>query len=86
MARWVETIGTPEDVLRGHPTREMNPEALDLIDLTIPFGVDSAPRHEKELPRPDGAMAKRFRQFKAHGGPLVQHTIEQDRGPARLAP
>ena len=31
MARWVETIGTPEDVLRDHPTREMNPEALDLF-------------------------------------------------------
>lgn len=81
MERWAETIGTPDDVFAQHPTREMNPRALDLIDATLVFGVDSAPRDDKGMPRPERASTKRFKQFKAQNSRWLNNQLSKTSGP-----
>ncbi len=81
MERWAETIGTPDEVFERYPSRETNLEARELIDATVRFGVDSAPRSEKDLPRPDRAMVKRFRQFKARSANWFKTQLSKTAGP-----
>lgn len=81
MERWAETLGTPEEVFERYPPRETNPEAGELVDATVRFGIDSAPRSEKEMPRPSRAMVRRFRDFKIHIASWFNAQLSKTVGP-----
>ncbi|NIM60324.1 MAG: hypothetical protein GTN89_13625 [Acidobacteria bacterium] len=81
MERWTETIGPQEEVFDRYPAKETNSDARELIDATLPFGVDSAPRYDEDLPRPDLVIATRFKEFKAHGSSWYGRQLRRISGP-----
>jgi len=81
MERWAETIGTPQEVFARYPPRETNPAARKLVDATVPFGIDSAPRSDEELPRPDHTMVRQFREFKIHNASWLNAQLGKTSAP-----
>ncbi len=86
MERWAETIGTPEEVFAEYPTRKMNEGARDLIDATLSFGIDSAPRYDETLPRPQVELKEKFRTFKIHSGSWFRNQLAKTIGPTDQPP
>lgn len=50
--RWAATVGTRDTVLARYPAQPANDSALTLTGLTLPIGIDIAPRWDRERERP----------------------------------
>jgi hypothetical protein len=50
--RWISTVGTSDAVLARYPAQEENGSANTLAELTLPIGIDIAPRWDNERERP----------------------------------
>jgi hypothetical protein len=86
MSRWAETVGTPAEVFARFPPQETNPEAFELIDATVPLGIDSAPRHDETMLRPDRERSKRFRQLKSQSSRWLEQQMSKTTSPVSAPP
>jgi len=86
MDRWVETVGSPEEVLERYPKKETNDPARELVATAASLGFDLAPRDDEDLPRPTAELKQRFKLFKRHSARWLKAQLSRDDGPPDETP
>lgn len=76
---WNETLGTYDEIMQRFPAREANVSARQLEGLCAAFGIELAPRWEKDRERPSVDAAREHDAVKREMAAWLFRQIEQPR-------